>query len=114
MTKQEIIYVFDKYGIKVPLSGTTDFLDLSDKIFYLTFADATKNRKTDSKILFKFDSGNEVIIEKRIRSDGKDICYPGTETTCLNVYSYESLLNVVAINKEAPWQNHKLKLFLTI
>ena len=99
MTKSGIENSFKKLGLT--LSSNT-WYDLSDIVFQLVFSDAMKTKKTDKTHRYKFDFDNEVIIQKRVilDKDGnvkRDICYPGTEETCLNILSFDSLMNIVPI-----------------
>lgn len=101
MTKSAIIYTFNKFGISLPSSGKSDWLNLEENIFYLIFSDSSKTKKMDKLSQYQFDMTNEVIVQRRLRKDKKTvICYPKTDVPCLNVFSFDSLLNVAAISKE--------------
>ena len=90
MTKNEISYTLSKLGISNP----TDFIKLDNRVLYISFSDATKTKAILNTIQYKFDFDNEVVIQKRLRKNGTEICYPGTNTPCYNVYSFSSVINI--------------------
>ena len=101
MTKTDIIQSFNKFGITLPSSGKSDFMRLEQNIHHIIFSDSNKWKRTDKYNEYQFDMTNEVIVQRRVRKDGKVICYPKTDVPCLNVFSFDSLLNISSIEKGA-------------
>lgn len=100
MTATGIKNAFKKLGVN--LDTSTGFIQLEDVVFQFVFSDAMKTKKTDKNTQFKFDFTNEIIVQKRTiktKNGEKDICYPGTDITCYNVFTFDSLLNIVPIQK---------------
>ena len=104
MTKTGIINLFGKYGIDLEndlTNGKSEWYKLDKAIFYMSFSDAMKTKKMDKNSEYQFDMTNEIIIQRRTvtlkNGNTKIICYPGTETPCYNVFSFDSLLNVAKI-----------------
>ena len=88
MTKNDIIYIGKQLGITLPNTGSSDFMFLPN-VSYIT---TSKNTiECTENVLFKFDMTNEVLIESKIGAIGRAIKYPGTNTPCLNVYSFSSI-----------------------
>ena len=102
MTKAELRKAMELCGVTLPSTGETGFIDLSKTVNYIVLIKFENKYFKYGEYLVKFDMTNEILKVFTVKKENNKkfiLCYPGTETECVDAYLFSSIMTIVPNTK---------------